>query len=156
MNAIAYIYSCGNNQRPLGYTFFEQKNNYIKITIDLIGLSWGKHGCHIHTKGIYDTNGFVPDCSKLGGHLKLPGQTHGNINEKGKHIGDLGNLHANILGKVKTVLYADRIKLQDILNKFVIIHANEDDLGKGHNAESLKTGNSGQRIAYGFIKIIPH
>lgn len=160
MQAIAYIYSCGkDNQRPLGYVFFEQKNDYVEISIDLSGLSWGNHGFHIHTKGIYDTNGYIPDCSKLGGHLKLPGEVHGNINEKGKHIGDLGNLHANILGKVKTKIKAERIKLQlnhkcNVLDKFLIIHENSDDLGLGNNIESLKTGNSGKRIGYGIIKAI--
>ena len=143
MNAIAYIYTCGNNQKSLGHIYFEQKDKYIKITIELTGLSWGYHGCHIHTKGVYDINAhIIPDCSKLGGHLKLSGQTHGNINEKGKHIGDLGNIYANIFGKVNTTLYANRIKITDILNKFVIIHANKDDLGLGGNEESLKTGNS--------------
>lgn len=160
MKAIAYIYSC-NNQKPLGYAFFEQENNNVKISIDLSDLNWGKHGCHIHTKGIYDTEGYVPDCSKLGGHLRLPGEVHGDINEKGKHIGDLGNLQANIFGKVNTTLYANRINLRpgnnrSVLDKFIIIHAYKDDLGKGGDLESLETGNSGPRIGYGFIKAIPH
>ena len=33
----------------------------------------------------------------------------------------------------------------------IIIHADPDDCGKGDNADSLKTGNSGKRIACAVI-----
>ena len=41
-----------------------------------------------------------------------------------------------------------------ILGKSLVIHQSEDDLGRGGNEGSLKTGNAGKRVACGIIEKI--
>ena len=64
----------------------------------------------------------------------------------------MGNIES-IDGRVKTIIHSQKIKLKgphNVVGRSVIIHADEDDLGTGLG-ESLKTGNSGARIACAVI-----
>lgn len=40
---------------------------------------------------------------------------------------------------------------QSIVGRSVVVHKNEDDFGRGGNAESLSSGNAGQRLACGVV-----
>ena len=75
-----------------------------------------------------------------------------------RHVGDLGNIQTDINGNANYTTYDDCIKLRgytsNIIGRILIIHADQDDCGKGTGAaraESLKTGNSGKRIACAVI-----
>jgi Cu-Zn family superoxide dismutase len=74
---------------------------------------------------------------------------------KVRHVGDLGNIQTNSRGEAKYTFYDNVIRLRgsksNIIGRGLIIHEGEDDCGKGGNAESLKTGNSGKRIACAVI-----
>ena len=143
--------------------FEEMKNGNILITVNITGLKPGKHGFHIHKTGNLTDN-----CKSLCSHFNPKKKKHGGPNDKERHIGDLGNIVADYNGNSMMCLIDDKIKLKgkcNIIGRSVVIHENEDDLGKGGldqngkiinkkiHLESLKTGNAGKRIACGVIGI---
>ena len=117
----------------------------IKGTIT--GLEPGLHGFHIHEFGDMSDG-----CKSMGGHYNPDGVDHGDINEG--HVGDLGNVTADEDGKASFSIKANRVDLigdRSVVGRGLVIHEDEDDLGKGGDAESLKTGNAGERLACGVI-----
>ena len=71
-------------------------------------------------------------------------------------MGDLGNVVAGTDGVADFTIVAERVDLlgdRSVVGRAVVIHKDEDDLGKGGDAESLKTGNAGDRLACGVITL---
>ena len=72
-----------------------------------------------------------------------------------RHVGDLGNITADSAGKCQMKFSDKQISLRDfqrsIIGRSVVIHAKPDDLGRGGDEESLKTGNAGARIGCAVI-----
>ena len=119
----------------------------IKGTIK--GLAPGSHGFHIHEFGDMSDG-----CKSMGGHYNPDDVDHGDINEG--HVGDLGNITADESGTAKFTIEAKRVDLmgeRSVIGRGFVVHSDEDDLGKGGDAESLKTGNAGDRLACGVITL---
>ncbi|MAV57206.1 MAG: hypothetical protein CMI79_06785 [Candidatus Pelagibacter sp.] len=136
-----------------GIIHFKSKGNKCKISYDISGLTDGKHGFHIHRCGDI-SKGCAGGCN----HFNPTNSQHGGSHSKQRHAGDLGNIIAKNDGFAKgsvTVkdLSCDHRSLKSIIGRMIIIHKDEDDLGKGDNEESLKTGNAGERIACAVIGI---
>mmetsp|Transcript_1492 Transcript_1492/g.3714 ORF Transcript_1492/g.3714 Transcript_1492/m.3714 type:complete len:147 (+) Transcript_1492:277-717(+) len=93
-----------------------------------------------------------------GGHFNPHQKNHGGPTDAERHAGDLGNVIADHQGICKVDIVDRQIPLSgpgSILGRAVVVHALKDDLGKGGDAESLKTGNAGSRVACGVVARAP-
>ena len=85
-------------------------------------------------------------------------KNHGAPNSLERHVGDLGSILTNSDERPTEVVIHDKIVSLDpnspanILGLSIVVHNGEDDLGKGGDPGSLKTGNAGSRLACGIIK----
>jgi Cu-Zn family superoxide dismutase len=91
-------------------------------------------------------------------YYNLKNKNHGNLGDiSNSHTGDLiNNIHADTKGNFKYSYVDPRLTLTGNINNSIIgcsvvIHDGIDDLGLGGNAESLKTGNAGARLACSII-----
>ena len=126
-------------------------DNRIKIDLNISGLIPNSlHGFHVHEAG-----DLTDKCASACAHFNPYGNTHGCPGMSKRHVGDLGNIKTNNKGEARYTFYDNVIKLRgtkcNIIGRGLIIHEDEDDCGKGGNADSLKTGNAGKRIACAVI-----
>ena len=127
------------------------ETDQVRLDVGVKGLKPNSlHGFHVHEAG-----DLTDKCTSMCSHFNPYGKTHGCPGMKERHVGDLGNLKTNSKGEAIYTFYDDVIKLRgtkcNIIGRGLIIHADPDDCGQGGNAESLKTGNAGKRIACAII-----
>uniref|UniRef100_A0AB74UEE2 Superoxide dismutase [Cu-Zn] n=1 Tax=Protohermes xanthodes TaxID=1452977 RepID=A0AB74UEE2_9NEOP len=150
----AIVHLVGTAQSVTGNVTFTQEEAGKPVHVDgiVVGLAPGKHGFHVHAKG--DLTG---GCLTTSGHFNPENKKHGAPDDKERHVGDLGNIVANHDGIARFSLDDSIISLcgsHNILGRAVVVHASEDDLGKGGHEDSLTTGHAGARVACGVIGIL--
>jgi superoxide dismutase, Cu-Zn family len=141
--AVAVMHPTDGNKTEGVVTFTKEKKG-IRVTASLKGLSPGQHGFHIHEKG--DCR--APDATSAGGHFDPTHMAHGDPDAGSRHVGDLGNIEADLAGNAEYDRLDSVITFEgptSILGKGVIIHAQQDDL------KTQPTGASGARVACGVI-----
>nr|UTK45877.1 Cu-Zn superoxide dismutase [Crepidula fornicata] len=139
------------SEKVKGTLHFTEQDGMTTVKGEVSGLDEGKHGFHIHQFGD-TTNG----CVSAGPHFNPAGKQHGGPTVENRHAGDLGNITASAEGVAAVNIQDKQIPLtgpNSIIGRTLVVHAKEDDLGKGGDDESLKTGNAGGRIACGVIGI---
>mmetsp|Transcript_59049 Transcript_59049/g.71088 ORF Transcript_59049/g.71088 Transcript_59049/m.71088 type:complete len:157 (-) Transcript_59049:425-895(-) len=116
------------------------------------GLAPGKHGISVHVYG--DLSDASTSC---GGIFNPFGKNHGGPDDAERKAGDLGNILTSDDGSPTVISLEDKIvKLigpQSIIGRSIVVHANEDDCGRGGHELSLVNGNTGMRLASGVIGI---
>jgi len=110
-------------------------------------LPAGKHGFHIHKAGDLRGEGCMGACEHLhlGSHPVRHGSAPSSSNEE-RHTGDLGNIQCSSGSKSRYSYYLSDAHPSDLWGRSLIVHADEDDLGKGDFPDSATTGHSGKRI----------
>ncbi|XP_041066821.1 superoxide dismutase [Cu-Zn]-like [Carcharodon carcharias] len=92
----------------------------------------------------------------MGPHFNPRKKMHGGQQDKERHVGDLGNVEANEEGVADFQIEDQLISLsgtESVIGRAMVIQAEEDDLGRGENEESLITGNAATGLAWGVIGI---
>lgn len=121
----------------------------VRVLINLKGFKPNStHAIHVHEYGN------ISSCIKAGSHFNPLNKNHGSylFDRKNRHAGDLiNNITTNNKGEVYLFFEDDLISLFpckfNIIGRSIVLHEKSDDLGRGKNSESLKTGNAGGRIA---------
>jgi len=108
-----------------------------------------KHGFHIHECG-----DLTDGCESACAHYNPFNKVHGDRTSRERHVGDLGNIQADMFGNASFSFEDDLVKLNgpySVIGRSMIIHLDEDDLGYGKHSDSLTTGHSGKRVVCGVI-----
>mgnify|MGYP000933053082 FL=1 len=152
-NAISILYPDGGSG-VTGVVSFSQDTPTSKTNIiaHVRGLKPNSlHGFHIHEYG-----DLTEGCKSAGPHFNPHGKEHGGPLDKERHVGDLGNLKTDDKGVAYAAMTDELISLfgeNSVIGRSVVVHADQDDLGRGNYPDSKTTGHSGARIACGVIAL---
>jgi superoxide dismutase, Cu-Zn family len=127
----------------------ETPSEGVHIEMHVEGLPPGVYAFHIH-----ETGACSPDFEAAGDHYAPQGNAHGPMHERGRHAGDLLNLHVTAPGKAASEWLADQVTLEpgapgtllDADGSALVIHAGADDY------QSQPSGDAGSRLACGVIE----
>ncbi|GHG08331.1 hypothetical protein GCM10017783_21120 [Deinococcus piscis] len=142
--------------RPQGEAAFVQREDGVRVNVQVRSLAPGNHGMHIHefsacAPGVDAATNTVVPFGGAGPHFD-PAMSHNHdkptaANELG-HGGDLPMLTVGENGTGRASFVTDKISLRGengILNRTLVIHANADDYA------SDPAGKSGGRVLCGTV-----
>lgn len=138
----------GSDGAPLGSVTVTEDAAGLMLSVSATGLPAGRHGIHLHEKGLCEGPKFV----SAGSHWNPNAKQHGRDNPAGAHLGDLVNLEVAADGSAKTgfpipgaMIASGSVMLGDADGTALVIHAKADDY------KTEPSGDSGDRIACAVI-----
>ena len=141
-NISVALHTLDDQAKSVGHVVFSETPYGILVTPHLKGLPSGLHGFHLHQYANCGNKG-----QKAGAHYD-PEHTHSHKGPyAGRHLGDLPGLYVSKEGEALTPTLAPRLKLTDIKNLALMVHAGGDDY-----SDSPPQGGGGNREACGVIK----
>jgi Cu-Zn family superoxide dismutase len=132
-----------------GEARFVDRGDSVEVTLNVAGATPGKHGVHIHEVGDCSS----PDAKSAGEHFNPGTHQHGAPGVGDHHAGDFGNIEIAEDGTGTLTLIQPGITLgkgpTSIADRALVLHEKADDF------QTQPSGDSGNRIACGVIKVGP-
>ncbi|MET0915029.1 MAG: superoxide dismutase family protein [Jiangellaceae bacterium] len=154
----------GVDGSSVGWMMLHEVRDKVVVSGLAQGLTPGFHGFHIHAVGVCDPAAPTGPFMSAGGHYNPTLLSHGD------HAGDMPPLLVTADGRAYTSFATDRFtldSLRDVDGSAVMVHAGRDNLANiptrytaggvpGPDAETLRTGDAGARVACGAIAPLGH
>jgi superoxide dismutase, Cu-Zn family len=144
LKAVAVLHPTAGNKVGGTVTFTEVADG-VQVRAEITGLTHGNHGFHIHEFG----DCTAADAASAGAHFNPTNKPHAGPDAPERHVGDMGNVQADVSGKAKLDYVDHEISLtndqRSAIGRSVVVHAKADDL------KSQPAGDSGARVACGVI-----
>uniref|UniRef100_A0A8D2CZM0 Superoxide dismutase [Cu-Zn] n=1 Tax=Sciurus vulgaris TaxID=55149 RepID=A0A8D2CZM0_SCIVU len=150
--ALHEVSCCQCDHKHLNNNIKTATKSPVVVSGRITELTEGQHGFHVHQFGD-NTQG----CTSAGPHYDPQSKKHGGPTDQERHVETWATCLLTKMVWVADVSIEDSlISLSgehSILGRTMVVHEKPDDLGKGGNEESTKTGNAGSRLACGVIGI---
>lgn len=136
----------------IGIITFMDSPEGLVMEVDVMSLPVGARGMHIHEVGDCSP-GMTPDGKAVAGlaakgHFDPDKSAAHKGPEAAGHKGDLPALQVDADGKAKVKLVAKNLKVNDVRNRAIMIHAGGDNYAD----QPAPLGGGGARVACGVIK----
>lgn len=143
----AAIFESKPGSMTAGTVKFIQTDKEVLIAAVLSGLPPGKHGIHLHEKGVCAE----PDYASAGDHFNPTNHPHACPPSKDRHAGDLGNIEVDAEGNARFELRTNLLTVgpgqKSVVGRAVILHDMEDD------CTTQPSGGAGTRLGCAVVQM---
>ncbi|MFF0991064.1 superoxide dismutase family protein [Kocuria nitroreducens] len=149
----------------VGGVRFSEVSAGTEVVAEVQGLEPGFYGLHVHGTGLCEPDSSAPgDPGTTGAFLSAGGHLGGEDAEHPEHAGDLPALLVTEDGLGFLTAVTDRFDVQELVadddGSAVMIHSGPDNYANvperyasgGPDADTLRTGDAGSRLACGVVE----